>query len=160
MSGVSYRSSTSPLGFTVGGYYDIHSFGPVRLGADLRFSHLTDRRGAQSAADGAGTRVYSTLGGVRASFHTPYKLLQPYIQGSAGLGRSDYGLLFDSTGKANPVNNFQYNAYAGVDLKVLPVMDIRAVELGYGGLNPFGTNAHNYPLRSVSFGFVFHMPTP
>jgi hypothetical protein len=37
-------------------------------------------------------------------------------------------------------------------------MDYRVAELGYGGLDPFGTYSHNYPIKSVSMGFVFHLP--
>jgi hypothetical protein len=37
-------------------------------------------------------------------------------------------------------------------------MDWRVAEFGYGGLNPFGTNSHNYPIKQVSMGFVFHLP--
>jgi len=41
---------------------------------------------------------------------------------------------------------------------VLPIMDFRVVEFGYGGLDPFGTYSHNYPVKQVSSGFVFHLP--
>ena len=108
----------------------------------------------------AGARIYSALGGVRGVFRTPVKPLKPYLQLSAGLGRSDYGLFTQGSTNGSVVlhDNFQYEGLAGLDIKVLPIMDWRVVELGYGGLNPFGTYSHNYPIKQVSMGFVFHLP--
>jgi hypothetical protein len=91
-------------------------------------------------------------------FHTPLAPLKPYVQFSAGLGRSDYGLFNAPGGHITLYNNFQYEGLAGLDVKLLPIMDWRVAELGYGGLNPFGTNSHNYPIKQVSMGFVFHLP--
>ena len=160
-------NSVDPLGGTGGVYYDFWKLGPVKLGADLRGSILTTKRGAYVNFDGGGARIYSALGGVRAVFHTPVAPLKPYIEGAAGLGRSDYGLLYNGAGvTSNSIvgnstvlrNNFQYQFFAGLDIKVLPIMDYRVAELGYGGLDPFGTYSHNYPIKSVSMGFVFHLP--
>ena len=86
------KDTVDPLGGTGGVYYDFLKLGPVKLGADLRGSILSTKRGAYINFNGPGARIYSVLGGVRASFHTPVKSLKPYIQGSVGLGRSDYGL--------------------------------------------------------------------
>jgi hypothetical protein len=144
----------NPLGGTGGVYYDFMKLGPLRLGADLRGSIVTTKRGAYPAFDGSGARIYSGLGGVRGVFHTPFAPLKPYIQASVGLGRSDYGL-------GPPVtihNNFEYQGLAGLDVKMLPIMDWRVAELGYGGLNPFGNLSHNYTIKQVSMGFVFHLP--
>jgi hypothetical protein len=144
----------NPLGGTGGVFYDFMKLGPVRLGVDARGSIVTTKRGAYPTVDGSGARIYSALGGLRAVFHTPVAPLKPYIQASVGLGRSDYGL-------GPPVvvhSNFEYQGLAGLDLKLLPIMDWRVAEFGYGGLNPFGTNSHNYPIKQVSMGFVFHLP--
>jgi hypothetical protein len=146
----------NPLGGTGGVYYDFLKLGPVRLGADLRGSILTTKRGAYVADNGGGTRIYSTLGGVRGVFHTPVASLKPYVQLSAGLGRSDYGLF--TNGAVVLHNNFQYEGLAGLDIKLLPIMDWRVAEFGYGGLDPLGANSHNYPIKQVSMGFVFHLP--
>jgi hypothetical protein len=149
----------NPLGGTGGVYYDFLKLGPVKLGADLRGSIVSTRRGASVNADGSGARIYSALGGVRAVFHTPLKPLKPYIQGSVGFGRSDYGLSnTNSSGQVILYNNFEYQGLAGLDVKLFPIMDWRVAELGYGGLNPFGTLSHNYPIKQVSMGFVFHLP--
>jgi hypothetical protein len=146
----------NPLGGTGGVYYDFMKLGPIRLGADLRGSILTTKRGAYVTNNGGGTRIYSALGGVRGVFHTPFAPLKPYVELSAGLGRSDYGLF--TNGAVVLHNNFQYEGLAGLDIKLLPIMDWRVAEFGYGGLDPFGANSHNYPIKQVSMGFVFHLP--
>lgn len=156
-----YRTSVDPIGGTGGIFYDFKTFGPVRLGVDLRGSILTQKQGAELGSQGAGIRIDSGLAGVRLSFHPRYQWMKPYLQGSAGIGRTNYGTLgpgSPNTTGAGLVNNFEYHVYGGVDIKVFSVMDFRLAEFGYGGLDPFGTNAHNYPLRSVSSGVVFHFP--
>jgi hypothetical protein len=151
-------NTVDPLGGTGGVYYDFMKLGPVKLGADLRGSILTTKRGAYVNFNGGGAHIYSALGGVRASFHTPIASLKPYIQASAGLGRSDYGLFTQGSGQVVIHNNFQYEGLVGLDIKLLPILDWRVAELGYGGLDPFGTYGHNYPIKQVSMGFVFHLP--
>jgi hypothetical protein len=164
-TGTNARLNTAdPLGGTGGIYYDFIKLGPVTLGADVRGSILTTKRGANVSFNDSGTRIYSVLGGVRAVFHTPKPVLKPYIQGSVGLGRSDYGLgnttppTSTTPGQVIIYNNFEYMGLAGLDIKLLPILDWRVAEFGYGGLNPFGTFSHNYPIKQVSMGFVFHLP--
>ena len=166
----SQRTDTvDPLGGTGGIYYNFKKLGPGKLGVDLRGSILTTKRGAYYNFNGGGARINSVLGGVRYVFRTPprFAFLKPYVEGLAGLGKSDYGLLYNGTGVTNfgivgnstvLQNNFQYQGLAGIDIKVFPILDYRFAELGYGGLDPFGTYSHNYPIRSVSMGFVFHLP--
>jgi hypothetical protein len=154
-------NSVNPLGGTGGAYWDFMKLGPVRLGVDARGSILSTKRGAYLNFDGPGARIYSVLGGVRASFHTPIAALKPYIQGSVGLGRSDYGLYVGRPASPAPLpnlvfSNFEWQALAGVDVRLLPMLDWRMVEFGYGGLDPFGTYSHNYPIKQVSSGFVVH----
>jgi len=152
-------NTADPLGGTGGIYYDFLKLGPIKLGADLRGSILSTKRGANVSFNDSGTRIYSALGGIRAVFHTPVAPLKPYIQGSVGLGRSDYGLSNTTpSGQVILYNNFQYEGLAGLDIKLLPIMDWRVAEFGYGGLDPFGTYSHNYPIKQVSMGFVFHLP--
>jgi hypothetical protein len=158
------RSNTvDPLGGTGGVYYDFLKLGPVKLGADVRGTILNTKRGAYVNFNGPGARIYSVLGGVRGAFNTPVKSLKPYVQISVGLGRSDYGLYTGRPASSQPFpnpiyNNFQYEGLAGLDIKLLPIMDWRVAEFGYGGLNPFGQYSHNYPIKQVSMGFVFHLP--
>ena len=152
-------NTADPLGGTGGVYYEFKKVGPFTLGADLRGTILTTKRGANNSFNDTGTRIYSVLGGVRGVIHTPKDWLKPYIQGSVGLGRSDYGLSnTTSTGQVILYNNFEYQGLAGLDIKLLPVLDYRVAEFGYGGLDPFGTYSHNYPIKQVSMGFVFHLP--
>jgi hypothetical protein len=156
-------NTVDPLGGTGGVYYDFMKLGPVKLGADLRGSILTTKRGAYINFNGPGGRIYSVLGGVRGSFQTPVKSLKPYLQISAGLGRSDYGLYTGRPASTQPLpnviyNNFQYEGFAGLDIKLLPIVDWRVAEFGYGGLDPVGTYSHNYPIKQVSMGFVIHLP--
>jgi hypothetical protein len=155
-AGSQLNNSVSPLGGTLGAYYDFKKLGPVKLGADLRGSLARTDRGAYTSFNGGGTHLYSGLAGIRAVFHTPFVPLHPYIQGSAGIGRTDYGILFNRGITLR--TNFQYEAFAGVDLSILPILDFRVVEFGYGGLNPFGSNSNNYPIQSVSSGLVFRLP--
>jgi hypothetical protein len=175
------NNSVDPLGGGAGVYYDFKTIGPVRLGADLRGTITNSKQGAYSFSRGGGTRIYSALGGIRASFRTPIPIIKPYIQGSVGLGRSDYGLFTTQvTSPATTVTSptggttivvpatltnevvrysgLQYEGFAGVDLKILPVMDFRVVELGYGALTSFGTNGHTYPIGTLTTGVVFHLP--
>ncbi|MEO8735087.1 MAG: hypothetical protein ABI380_00960 [Edaphobacter sp.] len=151
------NNDVSPLGGTAGIYYDFFKIGPVKLGADLRGSIVNTKRGAFTNYNGGGARINSALFGVRAVFHAHLlHSFKPYLQASAGIGSSNYGLLYGNGVTLH--NNFEYMGFAGVDIPILPIMDFRLVELGAGGLNPFGTNNHNYPLQSVSSGVVFHLP--
>ena len=157
INGPVVKSSVDPVGATFGAYYDLKTYGPVRLGVDLRGNVLTSDQGASAFAKGSGTRLYSALGGVRGTFHTPYSALKPYAQLSAGLGRSDFGYLQNSVGAVVLANALEYHAFAGVDLRLLPQLDLRAIELGYGGLDGGGA-PKNFPLRSLSTGLVFRFP--
>ncbi len=164
----SYRSDVNPIGFTGGVSYDVKQVGPALLTADVRGVVENNHEGAQTNAQGAGTHLYSVLGGVKASFSTPFSLLRPYVEGAVGYARSNYGVLTNAgtlTSSGNPVRpgvstqgNIEYHVFAGADLRVLPVLDWRVVELGYGALQETGNYSHNYPLYSVSSGVVFHFP--
>lgn len=160
-------NSINPLGATLGGYYDFKTVGPLRLGADLRGVITTTKQGAESGFNGVGGKLESILGGVRGSFRTPFKALDGYVQGSAGLGRSNYGfppaVIESVSGTTNSPasrivlkNNVEYHAYVGAQLHVTPIADWRIFEVGYGALQGGG---HSYPLKSVSTGLVFHFPT-
>ncbi|MEO6924878.1 MAG: hypothetical protein ABI142_13710, partial [Bryocella sp.] len=116
LSGV--NNDVSPLGGTAGIYYDFLKLGPVKLGADLRGSIVTTKRGAFTNYNGGGARVNSALFGVRAVFHTRLlHSLKPYLQASAGLGSTNYGLLYSNGVTLR--NNFEYMGFAGVDIPIL-----------------------------------------
>jgi hypothetical protein len=138
-----------PYGGSFGAYYDFRSFGPVRIGADLRGTFLNSNKSAFSYSGGADfVRHYAGLGGARASFNTPFKVLRPYVQISAGFGKSNATSL-------SPVvfQNFtQVQGFAGLDLAVFSNVDIRAIEFGAGEL--FGSGSHS--IQTIGLGVVFH----
>jgi hypothetical protein len=168
-----YNDRVNPLGFTGGFFYDFKTLGPVTLGVDLRGGVASAKHGAQTYAEGSGAHIYSSLGGIRAAFRTPYKILGPYVQGSVGYARSNFGVLTDAvhsgtTYPANPLypgtptqNGIEYQGTAGLDLHFLPYADWRVAELNFGAIQTSGNYSHSYPLYSVSTGVVFHFsPRP
>lgn len=146
--------SVSPIGGTGGIYYDFRTVGRFRLGVDVRATGL---KGSKSASSyfGGDYRAYSVLGGVRAAIRTRIPLLNPYVQGSVGLGRNNG--LGDSAQLSNRV---QYMGFAGLDLRLLPVLDFRALEVGGGALSGAGTgpNSGTHSVLSISTGLVLHFP--
>lgn len=157
--------SFSPIGGVGGVYYDFRNVGRVRLGVDLRGSIASSSHGADPSSTGSGGRLYTAMGGVRATFPTRYRLLAPYLQGSLGFARTDGGKTPPPS--FNSPNSFQngrvvidhglaYQALAGLDLKVLPLMDIRIVELGIGGISGVNAQPGSHLLQSVGVGVVFH----
>ena len=161
-----YNNSVHPIGFTGGVSYVFKTIGPAMLTADIRGVVESDKRGAQTLSDGSGVRIYSGLGGIRATFKTPKRLFLPYAEVAAGYARSNYGVLTDaqitnstSTFPGVPTqNNLEYHAYAGLDLRITPLVDFRFFEAGYGALQEMGTFSHTYPIYSISTGVVFHFP--
>jgi hypothetical protein len=148
----SSNAQINPVGGTFGVYYDFKQLGPVRLGVDARGVVTHASRGAFAEANGFGSRINSVLGGVRLSFKTPLALFRPYVEGVAGMGRSNYGIQYAAN------NNLEYHGYAGLDLRITPLLDIRAAELGYGGLSSSSPSSHQYPIESVSTGIVLRLP--
>lgn len=142
-----------PYGGAFGGYYDFRSIGPIRLGVDVRGSVLNSNKSAvtnNSSIDFV--RHYSALGGVRAEFRTPAKWLHPYGQISAGLGRSNAAFVDNNPGLYQ--NFTQIEGFAGADITLLPILDLRAIELGAG--EAFGPSSHS--IQSIGIGVVFHSP--
>jgi hypothetical protein len=126
----------------------------VRLGVDFRASFLNSNKSAFSFQGGPGfARHISALGGARATFKTPFKVLRPYVQVSAGLGRTDA-----TTAPVQPALNLVYQnftqvqGFAGLDLALFQNVDLRAIELGAGEL--FGSSSHS--IQMIGIGIVFH----
>ncbi len=146
--------SNSPIGGTAGITYDVRTIGRVRLGVDVRG---TIEKGSKNASSyfSSDYRAYSVLGGLRASFQTRVPLVRPYVQGSVGLGRNN-GL----GDNADFANRIQYGGFAGADIRLLPVVDFRAIEVGYGSIGGAGTGANNgsHSVLSISTGVVLHFP--
>jgi len=146
-----------PFGAAGGIYYDFKSYGPVRLGFDLRADLLHASKSASSRTGGVGaTRAHTALGGVRATFHTPVSYLRPYAQASVGWTSSNV-----TEPNVETYDNFlQYQVFAGADVRVFPILDVRVVELGIGGMDRVGTGlgASSLGVKSISAGIVFHLP--
>ncbi len=163
----------NPAGIIGGAYYDFRTVGPVRLGIDLRGGTQHSNKSATSSAGGNNaTGLDTMLVGLRGSFHTRYSWLSPYAQVSAGYARSNATLPFGAAGlsgsgtpTARTEDNFlMYEAFAGLDIHVFPVIDVRPIELGIGNMNRFGsTSAGDGPgsigVMSIGAAIVFHMPS-
>jgi len=156
--------SFDPVGGTGGVFYDFKTVGPVRLGIDARGSIVNSTQGAYTAYNAGGGHIGSGLGGIRATFHTPFLPLKPYVQGSVGVARTNFGTEFNTGLATSGVSNttgvqisshLEYDGFAGLDLAILPMFDFRVVELGYGAVQG---NSHTYPVQSLSTGIVFHLP--
>jgi hypothetical protein len=159
-----YKSSVDPIGFTGGVSWDFKQVGPVLLTADVRAVSASSHQGAQADAQGSGSHIYSYLGGIRGSFHTPLSILRPYVQASAGFARTNFGVLTNAN-QAQTVypgvptqNAIEYHVFAGADLRFLPFADWRVAEIGYGALQATGNYSHSYPLYTISSGIVLHFP--
>jgi hypothetical protein len=159
----------SPLGFTAGSYYDFHTFGPVRVGADLRGGVTTSQKSALSLENASGGYVGTVLGGARGSVTThigPVKL-DPYLQVSFGLIRTNYGVYTPTANQGtNRLNNFGMTGYLGADVHLAPILSLR-VEGGSGavlaGSRPSNLSGQRYsvssgaiPLQTFSIGIVLH----
>lgn len=141
----------TPYGGTLGVYYDFRDMGPVRLGVDLRGDLLGANKRADSSSGAKGTyRQYTALAGIRASFRGPLPLLHPYAEIAAGMTRNNASGLYTQTtttyaGSPPPIQetslSFNPNLYAtyplvkgfaGLDIRILPYLDVRAIEFGIG----------------------------
>jgi hypothetical protein len=157
------NGTINPVGGAGGIFYDFRTLGPVRLGADIRGSITSSTQSAYKNANGGGGHLSSGLGGVRVSFHTPFIALKPYVEGMAGVARTNFGTDFSQALAVNNLtpqtgvqisSHLEYDGFAGVDYTVLPIMDFR-IELGYGAVQG---PSHTYPVQSLSTGLVFHLP--
>jgi len=163
----------NPAGVQAGAYYDFKTFGPIRLGVDLRGGDFHSNKSATSTAGGKNaTGLDDVLVGVKGSFHTRYSWLSPYVQVSAGYARSNAtlpfgatsGLAGSATAPRSEDNFLMYEGFAGIDIHVFPVIDLRPIELGIGNMNRFGTagnpdGASSVGVKSIGAAVVFHMPT-
>ncbi|HEY0264789.1 MAG TPA: hypothetical protein VGC07_09720 [Granulicella sp.] len=166
----------NPVGATGGIFYDWRSFGLVRLGGEIRGSITNSTQSAYPNYNGGGGHLGEGLGGVRLSFHAPILKIRPYVSGMVGVARTNFGVAYNNVLATTPggiskdtgvqiTTHFAYNVFAGVDYQLIPIMDWRVVELGWGGVqgkqfnNPTATGPdHMFPVGSISTGVVFHFP--
>jgi hypothetical protein len=147
------KNTAYPYGGTLGAFYDFRSYGLVTLGLDARASFLNTNKAAYAyQASSSFMRHMSFLGGARATFRTPYKVLRPYAQISAGLGTTDATDPPVTAGKLNYKDFAQVQGFVGLDLALWQNVDFRPIELGFGEL--FGSTSHS--IDSIGLGIVFH----
>lgn len=140
-----------PYGGTFGMYYDFRDLGPVRVGLDLRGDVLATNKRADSSAGARDIyRQYTALAGVRGSMHTPISWLFPYAEIAGGYTRNNGSGLYTETtttysGATPPIqetsvsfnperyaNYALFKGFVGVDVRILPWLEIRAIEFGAG----------------------------
>jgi hypothetical protein len=140
-----YESTGWFVGPTAGVYYDFLHLGPVGIGADLRGSYLFQ----------SPQKYRSILFGLRLAVKPPVLPLRPYIQGSVGVGGSTRSGLGGNGVLYN--NKFQYQVVGGIDYTLVPHLDWRVAELGYGrsaGISSGGPTP-GVNLFTISTGVVF-----
>ena len=125
-------------GGTFGLYDDFAHLGPLKLGADFRGSILNTHD----------HKLNSGLAGVRFAFKPPVLPLKPYVQGSFGVGSTNFGA------GSNTSSGFQYQVLGGLDFTFFPRLDWRMVEAGGGSLH---VNNSNYPVVTIGTGIVFRI---
>lgn len=150
LSGTS--NSFETLGWYEGGgggvYYDFAHFGPIGLGADVRGNFLAGNQ----------HKFKSVLGGVRLSVHPPVLPIRPYVQGSIGVG----GASHNGLGNSGTIysNKFEYQVLGGLDYTLLPHIDWRVAEVGYGRISGIssGASAPAVNLFTIGTGIVVRLP--
>lgn len=143
------RTSHWFYGPGAGIYYDFFSLGPLALGADLRGSYGWN----------TGLEYRDVLGGLRLVAKPPVLPIRPYVQGSVGVG----GVKATNASSGYPQtfsNKFTYEVLGGVDFTILPYIDLRLPEVGYGQITGVsgGLNPPRSTLFEVSTGIVIRLP--
>ena len=107
----------------VGVYDDFFHVGPVHVGVDVRGDVLT----------GKYSNYRDVLGGVRVAVKIPFLSFRPYVQGSVGAGgtRGTSPLLNGITSNSY-ATKFTYVVFGGLDRRIVPHVDFRAIEVGVG----------------------------
>jgi hypothetical protein len=145
------NQTTSLEGVGLGAYDNFIHLGPIRAGVDLRFNQL-------------GTTNYryrSELGGVRVALKTPLLPIRPYAEALIGVGGTRYagGLAAGISGD-NYSRKFTYEFLGGLDYTIIPHVDLRVVELGYGrqtGVNGYPGNNPSSSLVTLGAGLVVRL---
>ena len=115
--------TTFYYGGGVGVYDDFLHVGPIRVGVDVRGDVVT----------GKYSNYRDVLGGVRVAVRIPFLGFRPYVQGSVGAGgtRGTSPLLNGITSNSYSTK-FTYAVFGGLDTRILPHVDLRAIEVGVG----------------------------
>jgi hypothetical protein len=139
----------------LGVYYDFAHAGPIAVGADLRGDYLFS----------SNDRYRSILVGARVAVKPPLLPIRPYVEGLIGAAgtKSTQDGTFNTSSSVSFSNTFgtkfAYQILGGVDVTVLPHVDVRLAELGYGHVSAV-SSASNSPASSVfsfSTGLVLRL---
>jgi opacity protein-like surface antigen len=134
------------------GIYDsfVH-IGPVSLGADLRGNYLF----------GSNDKYRSVLGGIRVAAKPPLLPFRPYAEGLVGVA----GTRSNQTGSFSTATSvsfsssfgtkFAYQILGGLDWTILPHLDLRLAEVGYGRVSPVSSGSLTLPSGSVSHNWLW-----
>ena len=137
----SFTVSNAQAGFGGGVTLNLLRLPVLKLGLDVRGSRHSGTNGADTA-----------LGGVKLTIHPPFLNIRPYLQASAGyLGTTES----PSYGPTTSAKYIAAEGLAGLDLPLIPILDLRVIELGAGhALN--SVNATKPTFVTASAGLVLH----
>lgn len=166
-SRINVPNQPEQYGVTFGGYSErslARHLKALKFGPDFR---MTMQSGSNSSNSLGGAPAQSLLmieGGPRLAFRTPIARLQPYIEGLVGGGNSQIGEVIPD-GSPVPPNaplknkngggSLEIQGLGGLDVRVHPRLDWRAVEVGYARL--FSTGTYGLTFATFSTGLVFHL---
>ena len=139
--GAPNNSGYSFYGGTFGAYLASGRLAILSLGVDLRGSFTR----------GAGDSFDSGAIGPRLALNTHILPIQPYVEGTVGLGSLNL-----AGGSSSNGVRFEYQVLGGLDFTVLPRVDWRVAEYSYGGLS--SVNGDNFHPKSLSTGIVLRLP--
>lgn len=128
-------------GGTFGGYLASGRLAILSVGIDLRGS-FTRSSGASFDSGSIGPRI---------ALNTHILPIQPYVEGTIGLGHVDF-----TGGSQEGATKFEYQVLGGLDYTILPRIDWRVAEYSYGALSTI--NNYNYRPKSLSTGLVLRLP--
>src|ERR1700761_6102177 len=126
--GVPGNSGYVLYGGTLGAYLASGQFAILNAGVDLRAS--STRSGGDSLTTGAI--------GPRLGLNLHIVPLHPYVEATAGLA----SLNFKGGSPSNGIR-FEYQVLGGVDFTVLPRVDWRVFEIGYGGFSATDSDSYH-----------------
>lgn len=129
------QTSTFVTGGTFGAYDDFFRLLPIRVGLDVRGSHLSKDS----------TDLTEVLGGVRLAVKPPLLPIKPYVQLEGGVAKLGTG-----SATVQPGYKLAYQVNGGVDVTFFPHLDWRAVEIGAGAIDGIPNSQFH-----VATGLVF-----
>jgi hypothetical protein len=128
-------------GVTFGAYLASGRLAILSLGVDVRGSFTRN----------SGNSFNSGSIGPRLALNTHILPIQPYVEGTVGLG----SLNLVGGSPSNGIG-FEYQVLGGLDYTILPRVDWRVAEYSYGGLPSL--NNYNFHPKSLSTGLVLRLP--